>query len=164
LSDDEKTRKHHEDLILKLDRACRHTGHEWLLEIITAREGSGPVFDSIADIVSRFYEIGIKPDWWKLEPGTNDAYWESISTIVESNDPYCHGIILLGLDGSVDDISKSIQIAAKHNWVKGFAIGRTLFGETAKSWFAREIDDASAINEMKGRYRQMLDAWSRAKI
>jgi len=37
LDDDSGTRQHHEQLILKLDRACRFTGHQWLLEIITAR-------------------------------------------------------------------------------------------------------------------------------
>ena len=163
LSDDDETRKNHENLIIQLDRACRHTGHEWLLEIITARQGSEPLFDSVADIMSRFYEIGVKPDWWKLEPGKDDSYWEKISTVIDNNDPYCHGIILLGLDGTVESISESIQTASQHEWVKGFAIGRTLFGESARSWFAEKIDDATAVTEMRGRYRQMLNAWSNAR-
>jgi 5-dehydro-2-deoxygluconokinase len=133
-----------------------------LLEIITARKGSEPHYDTVADIVARFYEIGVKPDWWKLEPGKDDTYWKSISDVIEANDPYCHGIILLGLDGSVEDISQSIQIAANHPKVKGFAIGRTLFGESARAWLAGKIDDETAVTEMRGRYRQMLNAWANA--
>ncbi|PWQ99381.1 bifunctional 5-dehydro-2-deoxygluconokinase/5-dehydro-2-deoxyphosphogluconate aldolase [Leucothrix arctica] len=163
LNDDDATREHHETLIKQLNRACLHTGHEWLLEIITARKGSEPHYDTVAEIVARFYEIGVKPDWWKLEPGKDDAYWKGISTVIEANDPYCHGIILLGLDGSIEDISQSIQIASSHPLVKGFAIGRTLFGESARSWLAGKIDDETAVTDMRGRYRQMLDVWANAR-
>lgn len=163
LSDDDKTREYHENLIIQLDRACRHTGHEWLLEIITAREGSEPDYDSVADIVSQFYSLEVKPDWWKLEPGKDDSYWEKISAVIEKNDPYCHGIILLGLDGTVKDISRSLEIASKNKWVKGFAIGRTLFGDSARSWFAKEIDDVTAVTDMRSRYRLMIDAWTHAR-
>lgn len=159
LDDDEKTRKHHEDLMIKLDRACRHTGHEWLLEIITARDGTEPDFNSVADIMTRFYDIGVKPDWWKIEPGMSDSYWNNIGKVIDDNDPYCQGIIMLGLDGDIDDISQSIRISSQHKWVKGFAVGRTFFGKTAKSWFAGKTNDDDAIREMRIAYRKLLDVW-----
>lgn len=164
LDDDEQTRQHHENLMIKLDRACRHTGHDWLLEIITARKGSGPVLESIAEIMTRFYALGLKPDWWKLEPGIEAGYWEGLGQVIDENDPYCHGIIMLGLDGKIEDIAHSMQIAAKQNWVKGFAVGRTFFGESAKAWFEGKIEDATAVTEMKARYRKIIDAWENARL
>ncbi len=64
LDDDESIRLHHDDLIMKIDRACKHTGHEWLLEIITARGGNAPKFDQVTGIMDHFYGLGVKPVWW----------------------------------------------------------------------------------------------------
>ncbi|MEE8387526.1 MAG: 5-dehydro-2-deoxygluconokinase [Acidiferrobacterales bacterium] len=162
LDDDLEIRAHHEQMIERLDRACRHTGHEWLLEIITARNGSSPLFDSIAGIMKRFYELGVKPDWWKLEPGMDEAYWQDVGRVIDDYDPYCQGIIVLGLDGSFESIGESFKLAAAQSRVKGFAIGRTLFAESARDWFAGRIDDAAAVAGMRARYRSMIDAWDAA--
>ncbi len=163
IDDDAGIRDHHESMILKLDRACRHSGHEWLLEIVTARDGGHPQFDTVAEIMSRFYEIGVKPDWWKLEPGPAEEYWQAIGAVIEANDAYCQGVIVLGLDGSIESISKTFEAAARQSRVKGFAIGRTIFGESARSWLAGRIDDATAVAQMRARYRELIAAWDEVR-
>ncbi len=162
LDDDPEIRARHEQMIQKLDRACRHTGHEWLFEIITARNGNDPDFDAVASIMRRFYELGVRPDWWKLEPGRDEAYWNAAGQVIDTYDPWCQGIIVLGLDGSIDSISKSFGVAASQPWVKGFAVGRTLFAQAAKDWFAGTSDDATAVTTMRANYRSMVDAWDTA--
>lgn len=162
LDDDPEIRARHELMIQKLDRACRHTGHEWLFEIITARNGNDPEFDAVASIMRRFYELGVRPDWWKLEPGRDEAYWNAAGQVIDTHDPWCQGIIVLGLDGSIDSISKSFGVAASQPWVKGFAVGRTLFAQAAKDWFAGTTDDATAVATMRANYRSMVDAWDTA--
>ena len=162
LDDDEETRTRHEQMIQRLNRACQHTGHEWLLEIITARSGGAPEFDSIAAIMQRFYDLGVKPDWWKLEPGKDKRYWDDLGLILDENDPHCQGIIVLGLDGDLESISQSFEFAAAQSWVKGFAVGRTLFSESARAWLAEKIDDAAVVTEMRTQYRAMIDAWDTA--
>ncbi len=162
LDDDEKVRSQHEHMIQHLSRACQHTGHEWLLEIITARNGNSPDFESVPTIMQRFYDIGVRPDWWKLEPGSEQNYWQSVGQVIDSNDKYCQGIIVLGLDGSIESISQSFLLAATQPWVKGFAVGRTIFSESAKNWFAEKINDATAVAEMRSQYRAMIAAWDAA--
>ena len=61
--------------LLRLYDAARTLGRELLIEIIASKHG--PVNDgTVASVLARLYEIGIKPDWWKLEgqasaaPGT----------------------------------------------------------------------------------------------
>jgi 5-dehydro-2-deoxygluconokinase len=162
LDDDPVIRAHHELMIQNLDRACRHSGHEWLFEIITARNGKGPEFDSVASIMEHFYELGVRPDWWKLEPGLDRAYWNGAGQVIEKHDPWCQGIIVLGLHGSVDSISESFQVAASQPWVKGFAVGRTLFSQAARDWFAGTLDDVGAVATMRANYRSMIDAWDNA--
>jgi 5-dehydro-2-deoxygluconokinase len=162
LDDDAQIRDRHENMILCLDRACRRSGHEWLLEIITARDGGDPDFDNIAVIMQRFYELGVKPDWWKLEPGLDQAYWNGVGNIIDINDPWCQGIIVLGLDGSPESIGNAFEVASSQPRVKGFAVGRTLFSQPARDWLAGNIDDAAAVATMRSNYRDMIDAWDRA--
>lgn len=162
LDDDAEICSRHERIIQSLDRACRHSGHEWLLEIITARNGSYPEFDSVASIMQRFYEIGVKPDWWKLEPGVDETYWKEVGQVIDRHDRWCQGVIVLGLDGSIESISQSFQLAAGQPWVKGFAVGRTLFAQSARDWLAGTIDDATAVATMRANYRNMIDAWDYA--
>ena len=162
LDDDPVIRVHHEKMIQNLDRACRHTGHEWLFEIITARNGSSSEFDSVASIMAHFYDLGVRPDWWKLEPGVDETYWHSVGQVIDKYDPWCQGIIVLGLGGSNEAISESFRVAASQPRVKGFAMGRTLFVQAAKDWFAGNIDDATAVATMRTNYRGMIDAWDAA--
>ena len=42
--------------------------------------------------------LGIKPDWWKLEPQADAAAWRETAAVIRQNDPYCRGIVLLGLE------------------------------------------------------------------
>ena len=44
----------------------------------------------------RFYDLGMKPDWWKLEPNDSAAAWANIERTVARNDPRCRGVVLLG--------------------------------------------------------------------
>lgn len=162
LDDDAEIRSRHERMMKSLDRACRHTGHEWLFEIITARDGRDPDFGSVASIMEHFYELGVKPDWWKLEPGIDESYWHAAGQVIDKYDPWCQGIIVLGLDGSIESISESFKLAASTPWVKGFAVGRTLFAQPARDWMAGSIDDATAVATMRANYRSMIDAWDTA--
>ena len=159
LDDDAGIRARHEQMVQSLDRACQHTGHEWLLEIITSRNGSDPAFESVAIVMQHFYKLGVKPDWWKLEPGTDAAYWNAIGQVIDEYDPWCQGVIVLGLDGSIESISESFKVASCQSWVKGFAVGRTLFAQTARDWLSRTMDDTTAITTMRANYRGMIDAW-----
>jgi len=163
LDDDEQTRKHHEQLILKLDQACRFTGHQWLFEIITAREGASPAFEQVAPIMQHFYDLGVKPDWWKLEPALESSYWDDVGRIIDENDRHCQGVIVLGLNGTMERVKEAFFAAAKQPWVKGFAIGRTLFAEAAQQWMQGRLSDAQAIELMAQKYRIIIAAWDNAQ-
>ena len=82
--------------------------------------------------------------------------------MIDKYDPWCQGIIVLGLGGSNEAISESFRVAASQPRVKGFAMGRTLFVQAAKDWFAGNIDDATAVATMRTNYRGLIDAWDAA--
>ena len=155
-SDDLKAMQ--EDTVRRLFHACRRNRLEMLLEIIPSK--AGPITDDTsAEVIQRFYDIGIYPDWWKLEPFKTDAAWRIACKTIKANDPHVRGIVVLGLEASPEDLAASFALAKKHDLVKGFAVGRTIFAHAAKEWLSGRMSDADAISDMTNRYAALCAAW-----
>jgi 5-dehydro-2-deoxygluconokinase len=147
--------------LLRLHDAARTIGRELLVEIIASKHG--PVNDTTtAQVVERLYQIGIKPDWWKLESQPSDAAWANIARLIDVHDPLCRGIVLLGLEAPEEDLASAFQIARRCPRVKGFAVGRTIFAEPAQAWFAGAISDSEATKRMAESFSRLCEAWREA--
>ena len=132
-----------------------------LVEIIAGRHGS--VDDTtVARVLTRLYELGIKPDWWKLEPQATSRAWTAIGEAIRAGDPFCRGIMLLGLDAPMADLVRGFGLASGERLVRGFAVGRTIFAEPAAAWLSGRIGDAEAVDEMARRFAALVDAWNSA--
>ena len=153
---DMKARQERE--LLRLHDAARKLERELLIEIIASKHG--PVDDrTVARVLARLYEIGIRPDWWKLEGQTSKAAWDNIAHEVNASDPHCRGIMLLGLEAPETDLAQAFALARDCSLVKGFAVGRTIFAEPAAEWFAGRIDDREATERMAGTFARLGDLW-----
>ena len=147
--------------LLRLYDAARSLGRELLIEIICGKHG--PLNDDTsASVMTRLYSLGIKPDWWKLEPQKTTKAWSNIAAVIDENDPSCRGIVMLGLDAPAADLAEAFRIGRKAKYVKGFAVGRTIFADPAREWMARKIDDATAVTQMADRFAQLISAWENA--
>ncbi len=160
--DDAPMRAAQEETLLRLSHACRRHRLELLLEVIPSKVG--PVDDTTtARLISRFYDIGIFPDWWKLEPMQSDAAWRATCDAITARDPYVQGIVILGLGQSESELAASFALAAKYPLVKGFAVGRTIHAGVGAQWMAGQMDDATAAAQMAQNYARMCDYWDRAR-
>ncbi len=160
--DPEELRADQESMVKRLAEAARAHGLELLVEIIPSKYG--PVDASTtAAVIERFYAIGVFPDWWKLEPMVSDAAWERACAAIESNDPHCRGIVVLGLDAPFEELRASFRVAAKHEMVKGFAVGRTIFGDVARTWMAGNMADDESVARMAENFARLCDAWDEAR-
>jgi 5-dehydro-2-deoxygluconokinase len=152
-----------EQTVLRLAKAARANSLEFLLEIIPSKVG--PVDDeTVATLIKRFYELGIYPDWWKLEPMHSAAAWAKTCAAISENDPYCRGIVILGLDAPFEVLEASFKVAAQFPLVKGFAVGRSVFSDAARLWLSGAISDGEAVQNMAEKYAILCDAWDRARI
>ena len=148
--------------IAELSAACRGWRLELLLEVIPPR-GSRITTTTVADCMQRIYDAGIFPDWWKLPaPAVNDwdETWSAVSACIEGADPHCRGVVLLGLAAPMPDIQAAISKSASQKWCKGFAVGRSIFGEAAEKWFAGHIGAAEAKSLMASAYDELIAAWT----
>ncbi|HEX2554556.1 MAG TPA: 5-dehydro-2-deoxygluconokinase [Microvirga sp.] len=160
--DPEDLKARQERELLRVHDAARTLGRELLVEIIAGKHGAlGP--DTVAAVLRRLYGLGIRPDWWKLEPQTDASAWRAVAVAIEANDPLCRGIVLLGLEAPEAELEAAFASAAREPLVRGFAVGRTLFADAARRWLKGDIDDEAAIADMAARFRRLVEAWRRVR-
>ncbi|MBK4713872.1 MULTISPECIES: bifunctional 5-dehydro-2-deoxygluconokinase/5-dehydro-2-deoxyphosphogluconate aldolase [Tenebrionibacter/Tenebrionicola group] len=155
-------REQQDALLSEVWQACKQSGHELLLEVIQPEHG--PVRDQrhYYAMLAHFYRLGIKPDWWKLPPLASE-HWQSIGELIAQEDPWCRGILLLGLDAPNAQLREGFAEAAMHPVIKGFAVGRTIFGQPSRRWMQGELDDEALINEVKMNYLTLINFWREAR-
>ena len=160
--DDAATWAAQEETVLRLFTAARRNRLEFLLEVIPSKVG--PVDDETTPaVIDRFYGIGVFPDWWKLEPFRTAEGWHKAAAAIARHDPRVRGIVVLGLDAPEAELAESFALAAAQPMVKGFAVGRTIFGQAARDWMAGRIDDEAAVAAMVDRYTRLCRIWDEAR-
>jgi len=161
--DDEiELRERQERQLLRLFDACRKTRHELLVEVILPK-GLDSDSHTVARAIRRLYAIGVRPDWWKLEPVADPAAWREIEAAVNENDPLCRGVVLLGLSAPEAELLASFEIAARFPIIKGFAVGRTIFYDVAREWLSGRIGDDAAVVALADKFKVLVDAWRRLR-
>ncbi len=153
--------EHQVKLLSQLAQACRLTNHELLLEIITKRNDKACSPEQILSLMQKLYEDNIYPDWWKLEPIENVEFWSKANDIVQQFDPYAQGIIVLGMDAPSDKLASVFDLCKNYKHVKGFAVGRSIFFETARKWFGNKITNQQAKDEMFNKFTTLIKLWKR---
>jgi 5-dehydro-2-deoxygluconokinase len=148
--------------IAMLGDACHETGHELLLEVIADKKNPGDA-RLTTTIMRQIYELGVRPDWWKLAAPADDAGWALVDQTIRQADPYCRGVLLLGLDAPEADLVRALAAAARHPVCKGFAIGRSIFGAAAEAWFAGTMSDEAAVEQIAAYYGRLTRAWRAAR-
>lgn len=160
--DDAETWEKQEQTVLRLFHAARRNRLEFLLEVIPSKVRAVDD-DTTPALIQRFYDLGVYPDWWKLEPFKTEAAWTKAADAINRNDPNTRGIVVLGLDAPSAELAASFALAARQPLVKGFAVGRTIFGDAARAWMQGKMDDSAAIAQMAERYKTLCDVWDQAR-
>ena len=153
--------EHQVKLLSQLAQACRLTNHELLLEIITKRNDKACSPEQILSLMQKLYEDNIYPDWWKLEPIENVEFWSKANNIIQQFYPYAQGIIVLGMDAPSDKLASVFDLCKNYKHVKGFAVGRSIFFETARKWFGNKITNQQAKDEMFNKFTTLIKLWKR---
>jgi 5-dehydro-2-deoxygluconokinase len=148
-----------EQKVLELWEATRQSGNELLLEIIPPRAlmPAGTEDASVLRAVKRFYNLGVKPEWWKLAP-MQPTGWAALQALLAQRDPYCRGAVILGLNQPLQYLADSFANAS-NPVVKGFMVGRTLWADASLRWLKNEIDDDALVDQVARNFATLVDAW-----
>jgi 5-dehydro-2-deoxygluconokinase len=156
-----ENRLENEAQLKSLYDAVQASGHELLIEIVPPKD-LPPAPDVLLRGVKRLYNLGILPEWWKLPPLSRDE-WAALDALIAERDPHCRGVVLLGLSAPVDAIARGFAAAAPSRSCRGFAVGRTIFGDPARSWLAGAIDDRELVAGVRRNFETLIDAWTEAR-
>jgi 5-dehydro-2-deoxygluconokinase len=154
-------RLENEAQIRALCEATEASGHELLLEIIPPR-GLPRDADTVLRALKRLYNLGFKPEWWKLE-AMGAAEWRAVDALIAERDPYCRGVLLLGQAADVETLAEGFRAARASTTCRGFAVGRTIFHAPARAWLRGEIDDAGFVARARATFEALIDAWQAAR-
>jgi 5-dehydro-2-deoxygluconokinase len=157
-----EVRAEQEATVKRLFDAGRRNNLEFLLEIIPSKVGAITP-DTTATLIRQFYAAGVYPDWWKLEPMASHDAWANAVAAIEEFDLHTRGIVVLGLDAPEAELAASFEVAASYPLVKGFAVGRTIFGDAARAWMSGDMEDAAAVEMMAARYTRLCEIWDDAR-
>ncbi|GLQ49027.1 5-dehydro-2-deoxygluconokinase [Dyella flava] len=163
--DNAESRLEQETQLLTLYGAVKQSGHELLLEVIpparstTGTPGEG---ERVLRAMKRIYNLGIRPEWWKLKPLPAQE-WAAVDALIAERDPYCRGVVLLGLNASFEELAEGFAAAAHSSSCRGFAVGRSLFVEPASTWLRGEIDDATLVARAAQQFAELAGLWQRAR-
>ena len=148
-----------EHKVQELWEATRASGNELLLEIILpkALTVAGSEDDAVLRAVKRFYNLGIKPEWWKLAP-MQPAGWAALEGLLAERDPYCRGAVILGLNQPIAHLVESFR-QATNPVVKGFMVGRSLWAEASLHWLCGRSSDAQLVSEVARNFSTLVQAW-----
>jgi 5-dehydro-2-deoxygluconokinase len=147
--------------LTELHGNARTLQRDLLVEIICG--GGQPVDEhTIVRAVKRFYNIGIRPAWWKLQPQT-PASWHAIAEVIAERDPWCNGILVLGLDAPEETLRRAFQDVAGVELCRGFAVGRSIFNTAARAWFNGALSNEAATEDIAERYRRLIVSWREAR-
>lgn len=159
-----ESRLEQETQLLSLYDAVRQSGHELLLEVIPPANpnATGTPGERVLRAMKRIYNLGIRPEWWKLAPVTaND--WKAIDALIAERDAYCRGVLLLGLNAPFEELAEGFTAAAHSASCRGFAVGRSIFVDPARAWLLNEIDDAALIERASAQFSQLAALWREAR-
>ncbi|GMU69518.1 MAG: hypothetical protein AMXMBFR37_18500 [Steroidobacteraceae bacterium] len=147
-----------EERIVELARDAQALDRELLLEVVASGRGHAVDDATMARVLRRFYNLGVQPAWWKLEP-PSPAAWPRIQDVIMEFDPHCNGVLLLGLDAAESRLRIAFEQAAPFPICRGFAVGRSIFGVPAREWMRGELDDHGVIAAIATRYERLIDIW-----
>jgi len=149
--------------LVRAQRACWKVGRELLVEI-QAPPGKAHEPGEVARIVDTLIAGGIEPEWWKLPPLPNANEWDEISSVVQSADVACRGLLVLGQGSTVENLEVAFAAAAPQPLCRGFAVGRTIFAEVAEAWLSGSATDDEASRSIAERFLAIIDVFEKASL
>jgi 5-dehydro-2-deoxygluconokinase len=152
-------RAEQEEWLQQVWEATRSSGHELLLEVIPPKDmlSAGDTGEAVVRAIHRLYALGLKPEWWKV-PAMSAANWQALDTLVQQEDPYCRGAVILGLSQPLEQLVAAFA-EARSPIVKGFMIGRSVWAQPSLAWLQGHIDDAEFRRQVGANFRRLIQGW-----
>jgi myo-inositol catabolism protein IolC len=109
---------------------------------------------------------GVEPDIWKIEGLTDRAACTEIAHLVRREGRERVSCVVLGRGASDEKVDEWLRAGSGVPGYVGFAIGRSIFGESVKAFAADPAgyDRAAGAQKIADNYRRFIDVYERAEV
>jgi myo-inositol catabolism protein IolC len=147
------------DRLLDLQTVARALRVGFLLELLVPPEPSQRAEDYdvatrpglVVQAIDQFHEAGVEPDLWKIE-GLERR--EDCATVAEHAGSPC---VVLGRGADVDAVERWLRAGA--GIFDGFAIGRSIWWDSARAYVAGSADRVATVAAIAQRYGHFVDVF-----
>ena len=106
---------------------------------------------------------GVEPDIWKIEGIDDREACREIAQLVRREGRDRVSCVVLGRGASDEKVDAWLRAGAGLEGYIGFAIGRSIFGESVKQFAAGEgFDHDAAVDSISSKYRRFIDVYEGA--
>jgi 5-dehydro-2-deoxygluconokinase len=142
--------------------AVKQSGHELLLELLPPLNANAAASEHVLRSMKRIYDLGIRPEWWRVAPLAAPG-WAEVDALIAERDPYCRGVLLSGPPMRREELAAAFAAAAQHRSCRGFTTGPEVFVEPARAWLRNEIDDTTLVASVSVRLAEVAGLWRKTR-
>jgi myo-inositol catabolism protein IolC len=108
---------------------------------------------------------GVEPDIWKIEGIDDREACAEIAHLVRREGRDRVSCVVLGRGASDEKVDQWLRAGAGLEGYIGFAIGRSIFGESVKAFAAGEgFDRDAAVERISEKYRRFIDVYEGSSV
>jgi len=150
--------------LLELQRWCADRSKPFVLEVLVApATGEEVGFDVrgrprlLAAYIREAYAMGMRPGYWKIEGMPSREALATVDEAIRTVEGPRQ--LILGKGAGMDQIRGWFEVAAGASTAAGFAIGRTVYFETAAAWARGRLSRDEATARISSNYEAVITAW-----
>jgi len=147
---------------------CRTAGKPLVVEVLVPRQQEPEeTFETkgrpaiVAEYIRDAYARSLTPEFWKIE-GTPSREGAAAIDAAIAEHPECRQIIL-GKGADLPTINVWFSVAAGSATASGFAIGRSVYWDSAAAFLLGSRSAAQASSEVRDTYLHLVEAWQQAR-
>ena len=141
----------------------------FMLELIVGQRADGPDaiptvdVDGLCASMAELQDAGVRVDVWKVEGSSSPDDAAQIVAQARLGDPHVRCVVL-GAGASRDVVSRWLDVSAATPGFAGFAIGRSIWGESIVSWLDGTMRREQAIEEIASTCRRWAQRYVGERI
>ena len=110
-------------------------------------------------VVEEMRERGADPDIWKIEGLDTREDCENVSKVIKDGGRENVMAVVLGRGADDKKVNEWLTAGSSVDGYKGFAIGRSIFWTSLKSWHAGEKSRDEAVSEIANSYLRFISVY-----
>ncbi len=143
----------------ELQSACDALDRDLMIEIVEP-QGTHYADGDLPRLLGDLAANGVDPLWWKVPPLSADD-WCGVERVLDDAGSAAQ-IIILGGGKPLHALGEVFRVAAGFPRAAGFAVGRSVFEDATKAFFAGTAGHDAVVDQVAERYGMLVDQWHSA--